>query len=771
MLKFFLTHLPIVLLIAGCVTGKRELGESPVVLYSGVEGGSTANAGHEKLIYALAAGSAEGAGALEISYPVDGSVFPPEFIPPTVLWEDSSGADHWLIDIELDPEKHLFILTGSPHLPPPEIDSAAIPDNGRMDIPDPNRYRNWTPDSSAWETIKKFSRMKTVSMELYGFRRDQPDDILSTGRVTLMTSGDSVGAPIFYRDVPLMPIKNQSGKIMPLDKATIKLISLRLRDVSRPRSRLVLKGMYTCSNCHSFSNDGTVMGMDIDGPQSDKGSYGIVPLEKRTLFTKENMISWNYDFKDKPRGKKTIGFLSSVSPDGKYVVTTVNEDVYVVNYLDVRYIQVFFPTRGVLAYYSRETGEIKTIPGADDSNFVHCDPLWSPDGKEIVFARAPARATQVKGQKKPVRANDVGETLIQYSLYRIPFNGGKGGTAVPIAGASHNGVSNNFAKVTPDGNFIVFVKCRNGQLMRPDSRLWIVPYEGGTSREMRCNTREMNSWHSFSPSGRWMVFSSKANTHYTQLFLTHIDKDGIDSPPILLPNSTAANRAANIPEFVNIDYDDLQEIDMPAVKHMRYIQATHELLRNNKPREAIALLERSLVAQKEDINYCAEVLVLLAIIEREPSRAIKRLKEAIKTDPDYPLAYLNLGIMYEKQGNHAAAVSNMEKAVEMEPRNQVSIIKLAQTYMTASDPEIRNINKAVQLGEKASSLAYESDGSILIILARAYSESGQYKQAADAAVKALEFAKQEGDDLTARNLKREIALYKAGRPFSTIRRR
>jgi Tol biopolymer transport system component len=68
--------------------------------------------------------------------------------------------------------------------------------------------------------------------------------------------------------------------------------------------------------------------------------------------------------------------------------------------------------------------------------------------------------------------------------------------------------------------------------MRPDSHLYIVPTGGGEARRMRCNTPTMNSWHSFSPNGRWMVFSSKAPSPYTQLYLTHIDADGNDSPAI-----------------------------------------------------------------------------------------------------------------------------------------------------------------------------------------------------------------------------------------------
>ena len=50
---------------------------------------------------------------------------------------------------------------------------------------------------------------------------------------------------------------------------------------------------------------------------------------------------------------------------------------------------------------------------------------------------------------------------------------------------------------------------------------------------------------------KWLVFSSKRNGPYTQLWLTHIDVNGESTPPVVLDQFTAADRAANIPEFVN----------------------------------------------------------------------------------------------------------------------------------------------------------------------------------------------------------------------------
>ena len=173
---------------------------------------------------------------------------------------------------------------------------------------------------------------------------------------------------------------------------------------------------------------------------------------------------------------------------------------------------------------------------------------------------------------------------IQYDLYRIPFNDGQGGKAEPIEGASQNGMSNSFPKISPDGNWIVFVQAHNGLLMRPDSKLYIVPAAGGQARRMNCNTPLMNSWHSFSPNGRWLVFSSKSRSPYTQMFLTHIDDEGNDTPAILIENSTAANRAVNIPEFVNMAPGGIEHIATPAVDFYKQYDVAADLAKKGQYR-------------------------------------------------------------------------------------------------------------------------------------------------------------------------------------------
>ena len=506
---------------------------------------------------------------ISIDYPEDGSVFPPGITPPTFLWRDAAGI-FWSIEISFSDSAPILQFRPNGErmrIGPIDPECTSDPEEAPKLTPQQAATLTWTPDANTWSAIQLHSTGHPAMVTITGYRNGQ--NAYSRSHISISTSADPVDAPIFYRDVPLMPTKGVNGVVQPLAPSTIHLIRWRLRDIRKAESRTVLKDMATCANCHSFSADGKTLGMDIDGPANDKGLYALVPVERQMSIQKNNMVHWNMDGRV---GKVRVGFMSQVSPDGQYVISTfagpsvtLLDSYYVTNFLDYRFLQVFYPTRGILEWYSRATGLRQPLPGADDPHFVQTDGVWSPDGKYIVFARAEARDPRVPGQKPALRANDPNETTIQYDLYRIPFNNGKGGAPERIVGASQNGMSNNFPKVSPDGRWVVFVQCHNGQLMRPDSQLFIVPFVGGAARRMRANTRLMNSWHSFSPNGHWMVFSSKARSPFTQMYLTHLDADGNDSPAILIDNATASNRAVNLPEFVNINPDGIQEIQVHIV--------------------------------------------------------------------------------------------------------------------------------------------------------------------------------------------------------------
>ncbi len=532
----------------------------------------------------------------------------------------------------------------------------------------------WTPDTNTWEKIKKHSVTGPAQIIITGLSRRDPKHELPSGQVSIQTSTDPVGAPIFYRDVPLMPSETEKGVIKPLAANAIQLIQWRLRSIDQPQSHVVLEGMHTCANCHSFSRDGKTMGIDMDGPRNDKGLYALVSVKPQITIANKDMVSWNPS-QDRQFGLNRVGFMSQVSPDGKYVLTMVTKsdrapenNYYVSNFKDYRFLQVFYPTRGILAWYDRATGERHPLPGADDPEFVQTNGVWSPDGKYVVFAKAKAIDPYPANVRIAAYANDPNEAQIQYDLYRVPFNGGKGGTAEPIAGASANGMSNSFPKVSPDGRWIVFVQCRNGQVMRPDSQLYIVGAEGGEARRMRANMSPMNSWHSFSPNGRWLVFSSKSRGPYTKMYLTHIDEAGNDSPAILIDNSTAANRAVNLPEFVNIPPDGLVKISSPAVDMYRQFDHAVELGEKGENAAAIAEWRQLAAGNPEEARIFNNLGAALARTGKF-EEAIPEYQKALYLNPQYSSVHGNLAGALMKAGRTDEAVPQFQKALELNPES------------------------------------------------------------------------------------------------------
>ena len=536
-----------------------------------------------------------------------------------------------------------------------------------------------------------------------------------------------MGAPIFYRDVPLVDSNGQGEKgiIKPLPDSLLPLIKWRLRYVDEPKSTIMMQNLPTCANCHSVSRDGKTLGLDVDGPNNNKGLYALLPLQKVSSISKERVIKWAAFTENTPQ---RFGFMSQVSPDGKYVVTSVEvpgsgsrhlgDRLYQGFYPSYGFVQVFYPTRGVLAWYSRETGKLQPLPGADDPDYVQACAFWSPDGSYLVFSRAKARDPYPPEQPKSRYANDPNETQIQYDLYRIPFNNGKGGKAEKIAGASENGMSNNFPKVSPDGKWIVFVQNKSGLLMRPDSHLYIVPAQGGVARRLNSNQKIMNSWHSFSPNGRWLVFSSKGRNLYTQLYLTHIDEHGNDSPAILIDDTTAANRAANIPEFMNIPRGGLERIEAPATEFYRLFNVALDLMKNNRFGEAIP-----------------------------------EWRKAMDLDSDDDKAHFNLGFALSETGDLRGAVVEYRKSTELNPTRAVTFANLALALAQTGDLDgaIDNYRKAAALD--STNPALESD------LGTALFEKGQHAEAIEHLEKAVAIAPDSAD---ARN-KLGFILAKAGR--------
>jgi Flp pilus assembly protein TadD len=631
--------------------------------------------GQEPRTEAIVAAAADPTEArLLIRYPSEGTLFPPDSVAPTFIWKDETpDVDRWYVVVRAEGSSDLLRTS--------------------VDLP------RWRPSEEAWREIKQHSLERDVEVIVAGLSRARPSRVLSSARVDIRTSTDEVGDSLFYREVPLPFLKAVQ------DPSRIRW---RFGAIDEPNGPpVVLKNLPVCGNCHSFSDNGTTLGLDVDYG-NDKGAYAILPVSKHMVLDDPKIITWS-DYK-RSGGELTFGLLSRVSPTGRYVVSTVKDRSVFVAMPDIMFSQLFFPIKGILVVYDRQTKKFTALPGADDPKYVQTNAVWSPDGKDIVFARAEAyHAKRIEQQdavlvdKKDVPEFTVEKKPFRYDLYRIPFNGGKGGTPEPLKGASSDGMSNYFPKYSPDGKWIVFCKSRSYMLLQPDSELYIIPAEGGVARRLRYNTARMNSWHSWSSNSRWLVFSSKVNGPYTQLFLTHIDENGNDSPPVLLERFTSPDRAANIPEFVKLRGDAIADIREQFLDPYSFLRAglANENTGNHKGAERD--YQRGLKLAPDDVELL-NALGWTLFQDGRSAEAVTEYERALKADPRHVKTHNNLALALVDLGRLEEAADHYRKSLEIEPKAEIySDLGFIMAGMGEAEAARADYEKALELDPNCSS--------------------------------------------------------------------
>jgi tetratricopeptide (TPR) repeat protein len=708
--------------------------------------------------------------SLKIDYPLDETLFPPEIVPPTFRWSDNSGSELWLVSISFkDNEDRINTLTDE---------------------------CKWMPESRQWESIKKRSLEKDAEVTVLGVKRGISAKIVSAGRIRIRTSKDEVGAPVFYREVNLPfidAVKDPSR------------IRWRFGDVaSMQQPSIVLENLPVCGNCHSFSEQGDILAMDVDYANS-KGSYVITHTAKEMVLATSDIITWN-DYR-KEDGEQTFGLLSQVSPDGRFVVSTVKDKSVFVPMPPLAFSQLFFPVKGILCTYDRQDGTFKSLPGADDPQYVQSNPAWSPDGRYIVFARAKAYDLKnTEGQGKVLLTREECREFTEdgkpflFDLFRIPFNEGKGGEPEPVEGASNNGMSNYFAKYSPDGKWIVFCRAKSYMLLQPDSELYIIPAEGGKARRLRANTSRMNSWHSFSPNGRWLVFSSKAYSDYTQLCLTHIDADGNSSPAVLLENFTAPDRAANIPEFVNAKPGAIKKIREDFLNDYSFVRAGNEFFKAGDTDNAIQEYQHALELNPNNAEAHLKLGFLFYNAKHQYEQGMEHYNLALKANPNDPRIHHDLGMALLHQRQFDLAIKHLSAALrgmpngldkQYNPVNMNFSLALAFFYTGRSAEAIPHFSEVLQLDPNNAQAHYwlaiamadqkDLDGSLEhyqaavklrpeidtsptlhYLLAMNYAEQRRFSEAVLSAEKALSLANAAGDVKYAQQISKLLELYRQG---------
>ena len=241
---------------------------------------------------------------LEILHPFNGAVLPADMASPAIEWRDFSPmAKLWLVTLYADWMKPVYYLARTP---------------------------DWTPPAGVWEKIKQKAELTPLRIKIIGLDSEKEPEVLSAGSSQVFFSEDRVEAPILYRQTP--PVFDSALKHP-------EMLKWRLGDVSSYETpKVVMENQPICGSCHHASADGRHFGMDMDF-RKDKGAYALVPLTPKMEWSAKDFISWN----DFPRidSRKSTGLFSRISPDGRYVISTVNEISLLIKRDDIYFSQLF----------------------------------------------------------------------------------------------------------------------------------------------------------------------------------------------------------------------------------------------------------------------------------------------------------------------------------------------------------------------------------------------------------------------------------------------
>lgn len=307
-----------------------------------------------------------------------------------------------------------------------------------------------------------------------------------------------------------------------------------------------------CVNCHSFCAYDAGKGMMFHARGLGGGTviYQDGSLRKVAL---------------EQTGPKLSGTYPMWHPGGRFVVLSSNNTRQSFYGHSRDKIEVY-DQRSDLILYDVKNDCVLTDERFTDSLSWETFPAFSPDGKWLYFCTA-----------KPVRM-PVDYNKLRYSICRVAFDSGSGqlGAKVDtVYSALRQGGSVSFPRISPDGKYMMFTwaDCATFPIHHKEADLKMVdlsafPEVAAVKTDM-LNSNDVESYHSWSSNGHWVVFSSKRiDGRYTRLFLAHWDGKRFSKPMLLPQRNPEHNRnrlySYNIPEFANtavrIDKDTMAEL-------------------------------------------------------------------------------------------------------------------------------------------------------------------------------------------------------------------
>ena len=244
------------------------------------------------------------------------------------------------------------------------------------------------------------------------------------------------------------------------------------------------------------------------------------------------------------RVDKTLGYLSW-HPSGRLLAFSANK------------LSMFSHTRGEsrdvfdaesnLAIYRVDSNQVESPPQIAATNRNETWPAWSPDGRHLYFSAAPPMA---KSKFRQVR----------YDLVRVAYDidQDKWGEPEILVDATQSGMSACQPKISPDSKSVLFTMCQYGNfpIYQDASDLYLLDIATRKYQRLDINSTRADSWHCWSASGRWIVFSSKRlDGLFARPHFSYVDASGNFHKPFILPQEDPTFyesyiKTYNVPELM-----------------------------------------------------------------------------------------------------------------------------------------------------------------------------------------------------------------------------
>ena len=374
-----------------------------------------------------------------------------------------------------------------------------------------------------WETLLKESLGRTIKVTISAWTKKENQGTRYK-TFTIAVSKDSINPWIAYR---LIPPGYEGWRHMGIYERELSTFNVRTIIENKQNNN-------GCVNCHCFANYSPQKIMFH--ARGKNGGTVIVNNEKAEKISMEKIP---------PYQGASYCFWH---PSGKYIAFSSNDTQQTFYGYSRDKIEVF-DTKSDLMVYNVQEKKFVTDERFSDSIHNETFPAFSPDGKYLFFCTSLSAKLPMEVEK------------LRYSIVRVPFNedGTLGNTIDTIYSASQKGGSALYPRISPDGDFMMYTlaDCGAFHIHHKEADLKMINLKTGKEiSTKKINSKDVESYHSWSSNSKWIIFSSKrVDTRYTRLFIVHWDGKKFGKP-FLLPqkhpeDNTMLLFSYNLPEFIN----------------------------------------------------------------------------------------------------------------------------------------------------------------------------------------------------------------------------